>query len=225
MKETTFQIDFEVLIEEKNNPFDCKLLLEEVIKKKLSFDKTRKSRIGTGKRLKKYHDMWQTIFLLMNLQAILWTIFSLIYLMDTSDKWLLFYTSSFTLYVIILQYYVATCNYGERALHMEFHQLKVEDRVIELKQLGREISMDLEPNREIKNKYEQRFAQIIDKYQLALVNIENHTSFDYEKANECEKIAKKLKDYSLDNILIWFNITFVLINSIVLIWSVYQRIV
>ncbi|AYC28412.1 SLATT domain-containing protein [Paenisporosarcina cavernae] len=193
-------------------------LKSEVIKKINSFNKTRNNRIEMSKRLNNYSDKWKFIFFFLNLEAVFFILLSL-----GGESLNIFFGQSnfalisggFSIYVILLQYYISELNYRERALKSHSHQLEIEDQILKLKS----ILIDLKCNKENKN-YEERksyFLTIMENYQLILKNNENHESIDNIKRLSRDNEKIKVLDYTTDNILLSFNKIFIFIPILILV--------
>ena len=176
---------------EKN--YGALTIKDEIVKKISSIDKVRTARIISSDRLKKLSSRWNTLFFFLNFFAIILVITSLV--VDVNKTFVML-TSCYTLYVILLQYYISVKNYDERSLRFHYHQLELENNILELKNL-----VYIMNKKEVDNFYDedrliQRYNLIMDKYQLNLSNIENHISSDFKK-------NLSLKDQlTLDNIFI-----------------------
>lgn len=209
-------------------------ILTEVLKKINTLNKTRNNRISMSKRLNKYSDRWKLVFFFLNIEAVVFIILSL----NTSNTNIIsndnfsVYTGIFSIYVILLQYYINELNYKERATKAHYHQLEIEDQILELKNLIM-INNSKNPNT---NEYEmlKQFNKIMNNYQLILKNNENHASIDNQSngkkiiidetdSKEINQSGKKSEksnlksrnqksiDFSLDNIILSINIIFVLV--------------
>lgn len=209
-------------------------ILTEVLKKINTLNKTRNNRISMSKRLNKYSDRWKLVFFFLNIEAVVFIILSL----NTSNTNIIsndnfsVYTGIFSIYVILLQYYINELNYKERATKAHYHQLEIEDQILELKNL---IMINNSKNPKT-NEYEmlKQFNKIMNNYQLILKNNENHASIDNQSngkkiiidetdSKEINQSGKKSEksnlksrnqksiDFSLDNIILSINIIFVLV--------------
>lgn len=219
----------------KNNYKDyTKISLKDEINKKINgLKKTRENRIELGKRLSKYAGHWKFLFLTLNIEAVIFVILALSghnNAFVTEDE---FNTISgiFSIYVILLQYYINDLNYSERSLKMEYHQLEIEDQLLKLK----ELMMELNRNGEETNEKITKYQLILSNYQLTLKNNENHKSLDRKmsiyRKEETKKIiqikeikmskwfnrkkvkwgkAKKVKDKTIDNVTIYINYVMVI---------------
>jgi len=194
-------------------------ILSEIERKINTLNRTRNNRIEMSKRLKKYSDKWKLVFFCLNIEAVIFVLLSLggkevKPSFAGSDFSLI--AGIFSIYVILLQYYVSELNYNERALKTHYHQLDIEDLILKLKNLL------LDSNRQKSDIDEKslmvRFDTIMFEYQSILKNNENHDSVDDEKnrysiiiadrANENKDIEvnkKEIKDFTVDNILLHVN--------------------
>lgn len=219
-------------------------VFSEIQKKINTLNKTRNNRISMSKRLKKYSERWKLVFFFLNMEAVVFIILSL---NDSNVNHLTnnnfsVYAGIFSIYVILLQYYINELNYNERATKAHYHQLEIEDQILDLKKLF------IINNAKTSNIDEQeminQFIITMNNYQLILKNNENHASIDNLlnenklKPNEIDSrvrdsseespknILKKIRikkswDFSLDNIILGFNIIFVkllLIVTAYLLW-------
>lgn len=210
-----------------NKDYKKNTILSEINKKINTLNKTRNNRIEMSKRLKKYSDKWKLIFFWLNIEAVIFVLLSL----GGKDVEPRFGDSAFSLisgifsiYVILLQYYVNELNYNERALKVHYHQLDIEDLILKLKLLL------LQNNSNENNGNEAsllaNYNTIMYEYQLILKNNENHDSIDNAKSNKVNKKINEtnnetktievqdgeingkdnqIKDFTVDNILLYFN--------------------
>lgn len=87
----------------------------------------------------------------------------------------------FSIYVILVQYYINELNYNERALKVHYHQLDLEDLILKLKELILIHNVKGKTNDE--QDLIKSFNIIMFEYQSILKNNENHDSVDNEKSN------------------------------------------
>lgn len=165
---------------EKNYDINLK---DEVLKKIKSINKVRNARISASERMRHYSKNWGRIFLIFNLIAILFVITAIAKIIskEFEDQFSVV-TSIFSLYVIIIQYYINGKNYGERSLRLHYHQLELEKNILDLKALIFKLKSEGRDNDnflEDVNKYKM----IMKDYQNNLLNIENHTDMDFKKGN------------------------------------------
>lgn len=187
-------------------------LIKEANKKINSFNKTRNNRIELSKRLNGYSDKWKFIFFFLNLEAVFFVLLSLggesVNTFFGEDKFALL-SGGFSIYVILLQYYINELNYKERSLKSHYHQLEIEDQILKLKQII------IECNKEDKaTNYPEQLnylQNVMDNYQLILKNNENHESLDNLKRLSREDKNIKISDYTTDNILLVFNKIFIFV--------------
>ena len=141
-------------------------------------------------------------------------------------------TGVFSIYVILLQYYINGLNYDERALRLHYHQLDIEDLILKLKSLiMSKNSKDYNP---VDGDIIESFNSIMFKYQSALKNNENHDLIDFnvaesrstknkyleskfkivETTNEkgfkkikisVNKVKNKIIDSTVNNLFLWLN--------------------
>lgn len=147
-------------------------ITKEINKKINTINKTRNSRINASKRLYNYAEHWELLFFFFNALAIIYVLLSAVHIQNETFTTV---TGCFTLYVIILQYYISKKNFKERALRFHYHQLELEKNIQALKMLL------------IKNKWsneialKKKYKDIMNEYNLNLINIENHDDSDYNK--------------------------------------------
>ncbi|WP_332651780.1 SLATT domain-containing protein [Lysinibacillus sp. 54212] len=183
---------------------------EEVNKKINSLNITRENRIELSKRLNYYSEKWKIIFFFLNFEAVLFVLLSLageeINSFWGSTSFTLF-SGAFSIYVILLQYYINELNYNERSLKAHYHQLEIEDLILELKRLIINDQGDIE---------EAEFFHIINKYQLILKSNENHNSLDNKKRKSRKDKFITAIDYTTDKILIFINLIVVIMVPLIL---------
>lgn len=187
------------------------LKLETEIAKKIgTFNKTRENRINMSKRLKLYSDTWKIIFFLLNIEAIIFVVLSL-----SPIKVSNILTGIFSIYVILLQYYINELNYSERSLKIHYHQLDIEDLILKLKSLMMKINKEgIEGCICLKE-----FQTIMTEYQMLLKNNENHDSIDNNKRKlESSDIDIKLRDLTVDKLIIYFNKVIVVLMGFLIIY-------
>ena len=163
----------------------------EINKKINSLDRTRNNRIEMSKRLKGYDNKWKALFFGLNMEAIFFVLLSigakeLIAELNNSESAFLVFSGLFSIYVILLQYFINGLNYSERALKLHYHQLEIEDCILKLKELF--IKKNTEEAGTENNELIKSFNIIMNDYQSILKNNENHDSIDdikssYEKLN------------------------------------------
>lgn len=184
----------------------------EINKKINSLNKTRDNRIEMSKRLKSYSEKWKFIFFILNFEAVLFVLLSLagskVNKSFGADEFTLF-AGSFSIYVILLQYYINELNYNERALKAHYHQLEIEDLILELKKI---LILSKDKLIAIDEHY-----SIMVKYQSLLKNNENHNSLDNKKRLSRNNSNIKVKDYTTDNILLYINMVLILIPVVILV--------
>ena len=210
--------------------------IQTIVKKKIrSMGNLRGSRIEASKRLENYSRKWNFLFFFLNVEAIVIVLLSLTNTVETVhigpiNMSFSLLSGVFTLYVILLQYYVNTLNYNERALRLSYHELEVEDLIQQLKLL------ELKANLSEPDLREEEFIEIYDdvvtKYQLVIKNNENHRDLDYkrlkydsmrrihEKGQTGEAlVGKRPKDFTLDVALIYANIILAIITFCIVFYA------
>lgn len=207
--------------EEKNYN---KNIYEEINHKINSMNKIRNSRIQASKRLYHYSDHWKVIALIMNIIAVTSTIISLIDFPGYSSNMNIFLSSVFSIYTIIIQYYVATLNYNERALRFEYQQLGIENFILELKSIlieqatpdGSTAPSEGHGTNEFRINHIdntiKEYTSVMQRYQELLTGYENHLDTDYNTRNGLSKgnikrrilpfIFEQDGSFSLDKIII-----------------------
>ncbi|MDH5163927.1 SLATT domain-containing protein [Heyndrickxia oleronia] len=211
-------------------------ILSEIEGKINTLNRTRNNRIEMSKRLKKYSDKWKLVFFCLNIEAVIFVLLSLGGKeVEPSFAYRDFslIAGIFSIYVILLQYYVNELNYNERALKTHYHQLDIEDLILKLKNLL------LDNNKQQSDIDEKslivKFDTIMFEYQSILKNNENHdpvddaknkyTAFKEEKEKENknnddenkERSKKKIKDFTVDNILLHVNMGILLFPIVTII--------
>lgn len=204
-------------MERKYKDLDIKTELEKKIN---TLNKTRNTRIKMSLRLKKYSEQWKVVMFLLNIEAVLFILLSLggeainpIF----TNKIFSIVSGMFSIYVILIQYYIGELNYNERALKVHYHQLDIEDLVLRLKAL---IIKDNSKENTLKEiNLINEYNIIMYEYQTVLKNNENHDPVDYEKnTRESMKDKQKLKrvwDLTVDNIVLKSNIILSILFPIV----------
>ncbi|MBM7636634.1 SLATT domain-containing protein [Streptococcus saliviloxodontae] len=148
----------------------------------------RKSRINTSERLGNYSSKWEMYLLVFSILSTILLVISIGLKDETTSRKII--SGCFSMYTIILQYFVSTLNYRERALKFDYHQLEIENLIQDFQ------NIECEDEEIKKNKY----PIIMEKYQILLQGQENHSDLDYRKANKED--SKYTRDFSLDNIFV-----------------------
>ncbi|KAA0742810.1 SLATT domain-containing protein [Bacillus sp. AY3-1] len=216
-------------------------ILSEIEKKINTLNKTRNNRIEMSIRLKGYSDKWKLIFFFLNIEAVIFVLLSLggkeIHPLFGESIFSLM-SGVFSIYVILVQYYINELNYNERALKVHYHQLDLEDLILKLK--GLILNHNVKGNTNDEQALIKSFNIIMFEYQSTLKNNENHDSVDNEKSKfnqiniklqekkvkelegndesedsndgiQNELDLKEVKDYTVDNIILNINKFFVFI--------------
>ncbi|WHY32324.1 SLATT domain-containing protein [Cytobacillus firmus] len=214
-------------------------ILSEIERKINTLNRTRNNRIEMSKRLKKYSDKWKLVFFCLNIEAVIFVLLSLggkEVEPSFADSDFSLIAGIFSIYVILLQYYVNELNYNERALKTHYHQLDIEDLILKLKNLLLDNNRN---NSDIDEKsLLDRFDTIMFEYQSILKNNENHDSVDdainrftviiedKDKENENtnknndenkEGSNKNIKDFTVDNILLHVNMGILILPIVTII--------
>ncbi|PFE28565.1 hypothetical protein CN279_04965 [Bacillus anthracis] len=222
-------------------------ILSEIEKKINTLNKTRNNRIEMSIRLKGYSDKWKLIFFFLNIEAVIFVLLSLggkeIHPLFGKSIFSLM-SGVFSIYVILVQYYINELNYNERALKVHYHQLDLEDLILKLK--GLILNRNIKGSTNDEQALIKSFNIIMFEYQSALKNNENHDPVDNEKSkfnqiniklqeNKIKELEgndenedlndgtqneldlKEVKDYTVDNIILNLNKFFVFIPIFLLI--------
>lgn len=167
-------------------------------------------------RLNTYSEKWKLIFFFLNIEAVIFVVLSLVG-EEISQNFgnVIFNVLSgmFSIYVILIQYYINELNYRERALRVHYHQLDIEDLIIKLKKLIMEYNSE-ESDSKVRMEKDilKDFNIIMYEYQTILKNNENHDSIDNQRRIQEtieEQISSKVKDFTIDNVVL--NINFILL--------------
>ncbi|SUO88899.1 SLATT domain-containing protein [Streptococcus uberis] len=202
---------------------------DEIETKIFSIDVVRTARIKASERLYKYSSSWDFLFLMMNVVSVALLVVSLLPLPINDSKTGLMISAFFSLYTMLIQYFCSTLNYNERALKYHYHQLELENFILQLKNLLLWEKTENEPK--TNNVKFKRYKIILEKYQISLQGYENHSDLDYKIARrQIERFSKKneikendkiwkinliknwtsYKDFSLDNIAIYCQVPIVI---------------
>lgn len=200
----------------------------EIEKKINTLNKTRNTRIKMSLRLGKYSEQWKVVMFLLNIEAVIFVLLSLggqnINPIFTNNVFSII-SGIFSIYVILIQYYIGELNYNERALKVHYHQLDIEDLILRLKSLI--IKDNSKENTLNENSLINEYNIIMYEYQTVLKNNENHEPVDYEKnarenRNDKENL-KKIWDVTVDNIVLKFNmilsLLFPVVTAIIIIFN------
>ncbi|WP_103107537.1 SLATT domain-containing protein [Brevibacillus reuszeri] len=184
-------------------------IYSEIDKKIKTLNKTRNNRIQMSIRLKSYGEKWKSIFFALNIEAVIFVVLSLGG-KDINPKFdgTMFSVLSgvFSIYVILIQYYINELNYNERALRVHYHHLDIEDLILRLKELL--ILKNSQENTPDEKKMLNHFNTIMHEYQTVLKNNENHDPVDNAKSVygiDKDKLIK-VRDFTVDNIILNINI-------------------
>lgn len=190
--------------QKKNYKID---IYDEINKKINSINIVRNARIKSSERMQYYSKHWTRIFFVFNLLAIIFVMTSLV---KPNLKGFTEVTSFFTLYVIILQYYVAARNYNERSLRYHYHQLELEQNILDLKEI---LISSINSNN--KNSQEDiiKYLEVMKKYNINLQNIENHQGMDYRIGNKAQR--------KFDKIIFGYNIGIIIHYAFCIIIFIY----
>lgn len=142
-----------------------------------SIDTVRAARINTSKRLYEYAEKWELIFLAMSLVSTGLLVYALI---NPENKERLALSALFSIYSLLVQNFVAKLNYNERALKLHYHQLELEDFLLELKSIIFQKNLNEDEKKE-------KYQQVMFKYQISLRGNENHSDYDHKYAKKYQK--------------------------------------
>ncbi|QVY61564.1 SLATT domain-containing protein [Cytobacillus gottheilii] len=199
-------------------PYKERDILFEIDHKIYTFNKTRNNKIKQSLRLEKYTEMWKLITFILNIEAVIFVILSIGAKNDSvfDNDYFVIISSVFSIYVILIQYYISEQRYGERALKAHYQQLHIEDLILSLKNL---LIMNNSIEIELKGSYlTNEFNRLIYEYQTILKNNENHSPIDFLLASEEETGSKLLpKDFTKDNVMIYSNLIFCVLIPLIII--------
>lgn len=196
----------------KNSENLKEILLNEIEENIKRNNIIRQARIISSERLKKYSENWNTIFLWLNVIAIIGAclgisnIFGLLSQPHKTSKLITFVSTIFSLYVILLQDFVSRENYSERSLKLHYNQLNLKRIIIKLTHL--KIHLETLCEKEVDKKFLEYFNGIINERQAYLSGYENHDSLDFDTAKKDTQQNSNLKisvDLSPENIQIFFQ--------------------
>src|SRR5699024_5949918 len=196
-------------------------------------DMTRRNRMNLSERLMRYSRRWKLVFFVINIEAVIFVLLSLtgtienLQIGNFSISFSLL-SGIFTIYVILLQYYINVWNYSERALRAHYHQLELRDLGLHLNMLLIKRETD---GKNMTDKYIiEKNEEAIEKYQLALKNNENHRAIDnklrvrgeQQRAYSEGKSKKRASffaplDFTLDNMLIIANAILTVIMLVIMV--------
>lgn len=178
-------------------------ILNEINNKLNTLNIIRNSRIIMSERLKLYSEKWKVVFFVLNIEAVVFILLSLtgkeINLAFTKPIFSII-SGLFSIYVIMVQYYINELNYNERALKIHYHQLEIEDLILRLKILL--LKNNSQENKLLEKVIINNFSSIMIEYQSLLKNNENHEYIDYLKS---KKEKKGSKDFTVDNLILRAN--------------------
>lgn len=170
--------------------------IKAAIKKKTDgWKRTRSNRINASERLKGYSSKWNMVTFVFNVEAVLFMVISLKYPIASGIDAVI--SGFFSLYVILLQYFLATLNYEARALKFHYEELQIEDLRLRLKQLYH--------SGKNAEQLGSEYNGITREYQENLTGYENHGEIDDLRTTAKEKVS----DYSIESIFIYANFVIV----------------
>ncbi|EPY6430787.1 SLATT domain-containing protein [Clostridium sporogenes] len=194
-------------------------VLKEVNHKISTINKTRENRINMSMRLKGYSDKWSLAFFFLNIEAVIFVTLSLAgkdICKAFNNETFGVISGIFSLYVILLQYYINDLNYKERSLKAHYHQLELEDLILNLKTIIMIHNKDKKINGKGSNEEVQieKYNIIMNKYQTILKNNENHDSIDNDRR---ESKPRNIHDFTVDNIILKINMFFIIPGALIMI--------
>lgn len=158
----------------------------------------RCARILASERLGGYANKWDMYLLWMAILSSALLVISLL----VKDEGLIrkVVSGCFSLYTVIIQYYVSTLNYRERALKFHYHHIEINKLKESLQGLSNHGY-----NFKTRN---AKFKVIVEKYNLLLQQQENHSEYDYRRAKYKEV---QQRDFSMENIFVNIQPLFILL--------------
>ena len=174
-------------------------LIEDAIK---DLKRTRSNRISKSERFKSYNSKWNTLFFVTNVGTIIAILIT--YTKIEASDLSIFITNSFSIYLILLQYFLSTLDYSARSLKLHYEQLEINELRMQLKLLLVSESPDKA----------SEFRHLFEKYSISLKNNENHDAYD-DKSN-------KRWDMTSDNIFFDLNVIFIIIIIVLFVKSIFQ---
>ena len=158
----------------------------------------RRARILASERLGGYANKWDMYLLWMAILSSALLVISLL----VKDEGLIrkVVSGCFSLYTVIIQYYVSTLNYRERALKFHYHHIEINKLKESLQGLSNHGY-----NFKTRN---AKFKVIVEKYNLLLQQQENHSEYDYRRAKYKEV---QQRDFSMENIFVNIQPLFILL--------------
>lgn len=119
-------------------------------------------------RNNKQSTLWKVVTFILNIEAVIFVILSLGAtegsIFDNNCFGVI--SSIFSIYVILIQYYISEQRYGERALKVHYQQLNKEDLILSLKNL---LIMRNSDDIELKERYLiNEFNRLINECQTVL---------------------------------------------------------
>lgn len=181
--------------------------IDSAIKKKLKgWDRTRHNRIEASERLKGYSQKWSIVTFIFNVEAVICVILTLKFPLKNQIDVVV--SGIFSIYVILLQYFLATLNYEARSLKFHYEQIGIENLRMELKQI-----LYKNNDNNDKSKKEQYYS-IVKRYEENLIGYENHSRIDDKRSSNKDLY---IRDFSIENMLIYINFIIALIIVIIFI--------
>lgn len=176
---------------------------ENVIEDKLykKIRRTKKNRMNHHLRMMKYHEKYNDTFFTLNIITVITVFISLAFKIPTAYNVLI---GILSIYVIISQYYINQKNYYQRSTQSLYVYHSLDALLMEMKKIIEDHS---------------RIHGIESEYRNILQLSENHSDFDDLIRENKENCNGKFmpKDWSFDNVYIYFNkfLTFITIIMII----------
>ncbi|AYM02185.1 SLATT domain-containing protein [Levilactobacillus brevis] len=184
------------MLKNNENTTDVESIKAAIKKKADGWKRTRSNRISASERLKGYSSKWNMVTFIFNVEAVLFMVISLKYpILNGIDAVI---SGFFSLYVILLQYFLATLNYEARALKFHYEELQIENLRLRLKQLYH--------SSKSAEQLSSEYNGITREYQENLTGYENHGEIDDLRTTA----KKKVSDYSIENMFIYANFIIVI---------------
>jgi SMODS and SLOG-associating 2TM effector domain family 5 len=200
-------------------------ILGEIDKKINTFNKTRNNRINMSLRLKGYSEKWKLTFFFLNFEAVIFVVLSLVgetIINEKAYNILSIVSGIFSIYVILIQYFINELNYNERSLKVHYHQLDIEDLILKLKKLILINKIDEGTETTTNDSVIENFNNVMYEYQSILKNNENHDPIDNNKRilNQYENNKLVNLDFSMDNIILHINFIIAFLMPFVILWII-----
>ena len=160
-----------------NKDFKDRDIDYEINLKANTIDIVRTARVLASNRLYGYSEKWELIFLIMSVLSTGLLIFSII---SPENRSRLAISAFFSIYSLLVQNFISKINYNERALKYHYHQLELENLLLELKYIL--LKKDLSEDEKF-----TKYKHVMSRYQISLQGYENHSEIDHKKAKKNSK--------------------------------------